>query len=345
MNTAFILIILTVVVALIFDFTNGFNDSANIVAAAIMARAIEPEAALVLAAVSEFVGAYFLGTAVASTIGKGIIDPSGFTASGGMAGGAAIIAALFGAIVWNLTSLRMGVPSSSSHALIGGLIGAFIALSGFHSIHWDKVAQVILIMIISPVVGLASTFIFAKLTLMFAYWSSPRINKVFRRLQIVALVTQALAHGTNDAQKTMGVITFALIALGFLAAPDAGAALAVPKWVTAVCAAAIALGMGSGGRKIIKTLGGKLYKIRPVHGFASQTASTLIISATSFFGYPISTSQVISSSVMGAGAAFRPKMIRWQVAKDMGRAWLITIPSSALVAALFFSAVKKIFHL
>jgi PiT family inorganic phosphate transporter len=337
-----LLIVLIVVVALAFDFTNGFNDSANIVAAAIMSRAIGPSTALLLAAVSEFVGAYFLGTAVASTVGKGIIDPAGFTASGGAAGGLAILSALFGAIAWNVTSLRMGVPSSSSHALIGGLIGAFIALAGFHSVYWNKVAQVISIMIISPVIGIASTFIFAKLTLLFASWSSPRINKIFRKFQIVALVTQALAHGTNDAQKTMGVITFALIAMGFLAAPDAAAALVVPKWVTAACAAAIALGMGSGGRKIIKTLGGKLYKIRPVHGFASQTASSLIIAATSFFGYPISTSQVISSSVMGAGAAFRPKMVRWQVAKDMGMAWLVTIPVSALVSALIFSVVKKI---
>jgi len=344
MSTSLILIIVIIAVALAFDFTNGFNDSANIVATSIMARAIEPQTALLIAAVSEFTGAYFLGTAVASTIGKGIIDPSAFVGAG-MTGGYAILSAIVGAIAWNFTSWRLGVPSSSSHALIGGLVGSFCASRGFHSVHWEKVGQVVAIMIISPMVGFTATYIFTKLTLIFSSWCTPSVNKIFRRIQVLSLITQSLAHGTNDAQKTMGVITFSLMVLGFIATPggDISGHFDIPRWVTFICAFAIALGMGIGGKRIIKTLGSKLYKIRPVHGFASQIASTIIIYTASTFGFPLSTTQVITSSVMGSGAAFRLKMVRWQVAQNMVFAWFITIPSSALVSMAVFFLIKKIF--
>jgi len=340
MNITILIAALIVLIALAFDFTNGFHDSANIVATVITTGALTPEVALLTAAVAEFVGAYFLGTAVAETIGKGIVDPT--LLHHGAAGSIVIISALLGAISWNLITWYFGIPSSSSHALIGGLIGAFFFGWGPAPIHWGKVGNIVLIMVASPLVGFIVTLLFTRMTIAFSSWSTPKVNHLFKRLQILSSVTQALAHGTNDAQKTMGVITFALIILGLHSVPP-GQKMTVPHWVVISCALAISAGMGTGGWKIIKTLGGKLYRIRPIHGFASQTASTLIIYLTALFGYPISTTQVISSSVMGAGAAFRPKMVRWKVAQDMGVAWLVTIPSSGLIAGLAFFVLNKIF--
>ncbi|HAM39037.1 MAG: hypothetical protein A2474_01455 [Elusimicrobia bacterium RIFOXYC2_FULL_34_12] len=340
MNHIILIAIIIIILALFFDFTNGFHDSANIVAMVITTRALSPEAALIIAAISEFVGAYFLGTAVAETIGKDIVDPR--LLQTGISGATVIIAALIGAISWNIITWYFGLPSSSSHALIGGLIGAFILSWGLEPINWSRVLNIILIMIASPFVGLFITYIFTRITLIFSQWASPKANKVFLKLEILSSITQALAHGTNDAQKTMGVITFALIILGLYKIP-ANQTLLIPHWVIVSCALSISIGMGIGGWRIIKTLGGKLYKIRPVHGFASQTTASLIIYLTAVFGYPISTTQVISSSVMGAGAAFRPKMIRWKVAQDMAVAWLITIPASGIIAGISFYILNKIF--
>jgi inorganic phosphate transporter, PiT family len=340
LDTTILIAAIIVLLALFFDFTNGFNDSANIVATVITSRALEPEVALILAAIAEFVGAYFLGTAVAGTIVKDIIDPRLLQV--GTTGSKVIIAALMGAISWNIVTWFFGIPSSSSHALIGGLVGAIFFGYDPQKINWHKIWQIVLIMVASPFICLIITYIFTRLTLVFSQWSTPKANRVFQKLQIVSSITQALAHGTNDAQKTMGVITFALIILGLHTIPE-GQSMTIPRWVVIACALSISVGMGIGGRKIIKTLGGKLYKIRPIHGFASQVASTLIIYLTSIFGFPISTTQVISSSVMGAGAAFRPKMVRWQVAQDMALAWLITIPASGLMAGLVFFILNKIF--
>jgi len=341
MDTTLLIAVFIVILALSFDFTNGFHDSANIVATVITSGAMSPQAALIMAAVAEFIGAYFLGTAVAQTIGKGIVDPTLLQTSGNI-GAIVIISALLGAIAWNMITWYFGIPSSSSHALIGGLIGAFFFGWGPSPVHWKKVWQIILIMVASPIVGLIVTFIFTRMTLFFSQWATPKANWVFKKLQILTSLTQALAHGTNDAQKTMGVITFALIILGFLKVP-AGGHIQVPKWVIITCALAISIGMGTGGWRIIKTLGGKLYKIRPIHGFASQAASTVIIYLTAFFGFPISTTQVISSSVMGAGAAFRLKMVRWEVGQDMLFAWFITMPVSGLISGILFFTLKQIF--
>ncbi|MFA5779443.1 MAG: inorganic phosphate transporter [Elusimicrobiota bacterium] len=338
MDTSILIAGVVVVLALFFDFTNGFHDSANQVATVIASRTLSPEVALISAAVANFIGAYFLGTAVAETIGKGIVDPTKMV---GISGSVVIISALVGAILWNLITWYFGIPSSSSHSLIGGLIGAFFFGWGPQPINWSKVWHIILIMIASPFVGLIITYIFTRLTLVFSQWSSPKANVVFKKLQIVSSITQALSHGTNDAQKTMGVIVFALIILGLYKPPEGH--IIIPHWIVISCSIAMCLGTAIGGWRIIKTLGSGLYKIRPIHGFASQTASTLIIYFTAMFGYPISTTQVISSSVMGAGAAFRPKMIRWQVAQDMAVAWLITIPASGLIAGLMFFVLKKVF--
>ncbi|MDP3052315.1 MAG: inorganic phosphate transporter [bacterium] len=340
METVLLIAIVVAAIALFFDFTNGFNDSANQVATIIFSRALRPSLALLTAATANFIGAYFLGTAVARTIGAGIVDPRVFHK--GSSGIIVISSALIGAILWNLISWHFSIPSSSSHALIGGLIGAFLFGWGSSPINWTKVEYIIAIMIAAPIAGFFITYIFTRLTVIFSQWSSPKINNIFKKLQIVSLITQSLSHGMNDAQKTMGVLAFALASLGFYASKES-AGLFIPDWVIISCALAMALGTLIGGRRIIKKLGSGLYKVRPIHGFASQAASSLIIYFTAFFGFPISTSQVISSSVMGAGAAFRPKMIRWQVAKDMVMVWFITIPVSALAAGLSFLVLNKIF--
>lgn len=339
MDIVILMAILVVVLALFFNFTNGFNDSASQVATIIFSRTLEPGIALLVAAVANFFGAYFLGTAVAQTIGSGIVDPS--LMRDGVSGVLVILAALIGAVLWNLITWYFGIPSSSSHALIGGLVGSFLFSWGADPINWQKVLMIVVVMIVSPIVGFIITFIFTQLTLIFSQWSSPKINKVFKNLQIVSLITQALSHGTNDAQKAMGVIVFALIVLG-LYNPPVGEYI-IPTWIIVSCALAISLGTMIGGKKIIKKLGSGLYKIRPIHGFASQTTSTIIIYLASVLGFPVSTTQVISSSVMGAGAAFRPKMIRWKIAQDMVLVWFITIPISGLIAGLSFLLLNKIF--
>lgn len=340
MDTTILVVGIVVVLALFFDFTNGFHDSANQVATIITTQALSPEVALIAAAVCNFIGAYFLGTAVAETIGKGIVDPR--LLQTGINGIVVVIAALFGAITWNMITWYFGIPSSSSHALIGGLVGAFFFSWGPQPINWNKVWHIVLIMILSPFVGLTVTYIFTHLTLVFSQWSSPKANEVFKKLQVISSMSQALSHGTNDAQKTMGVITFALIILG-LYKPPAQGHISIPHWVVISCSLAMAFGTSIGGWRIIKTLGTELYKIRAIHGFAAETASSIIIFVTAAAGFPISTTQVISSAVMGAGAAFRPKMIRWQVAQDMAVAWLITIPASGLIAGLMFFVLNKIF--
>ena len=332
---------LVVGLALFFDFTNGFNDSANQVATVITSNAMQPATALFVAGLGNFVGAYFLGTAIAETLGKGIVNPDLLIGTG-VSGAMVVFAALLGAVAWNLISWRLGVPSSSSHALIGGLLGAFIVGWGFGQINWDKVVTIVAIMILSPIIGFVTSYLFTRGTITASNNATPSINKFFRRLQIFSLSATSLAHGTNDAQKTMGVITFALIILGLHSAPEGSGAF-VPKWVILSASIAPAIGTMTGGWRIIKTLGSKLYRVRPIHAFSSQVVSAAIIYGTAIFGFPISTTQVISSSVMGAGAASRFKMVRWLVAKDMGLAWLITIPSSAAVAAITLLVIRTIF--
>ncbi len=329
--------LLAISLALFFDFSNGFNDSANQVATVISSRALEPEIALSLAAAADFVGAYFLGTSVAHTIGKGLLRPE--LIRGSSLAIYVITSALLGALAWNITTWYFGLPSSSSHALIGGLIGAFVSGFGASLIQWDNVKTIVLIMIVSPLAGFAITFLVTKLTFFLSQWFSPKINSYFRGLQVFSLIGQGLAHGTNDAQKTMGVITFVLVLMGY-ASPSGNGDFAIPHWVVLSCSLAIALGVAMGGVRIIRRLGSGFYRVRPVHGFAAQSASAGIMFAASSFGFPVSTTQVISTSVLGAGAAFRPKSVRWALAGDMVTAWAITIPASAAIAAATFQIVR-----
>jgi len=323
-----ILVIVLILIALIFDFLNGFHDSSNIVATMISSRAFRPRVALGVTAIAEFLGPFIFGVAVAKTIGNDIVAPGTISIE-------VILAALSSAILWNLFTWYVGIPSSSSHALIGGILGAVAVGAGLGAIQLSGLEKVLIALFISPIIGLAVGYLFTKLVFFLARGASPRINWFFKRSQIVTAVALALSHGTNDAQKTMGVIALGLVTAGYLTH------FYVPSWVIALSAGAIALGTALGGWRLIRTLGGKFYKIRPVHGFSSQVTSATVILGASLVGGPVSTTQVVSSSIMGVGSAERLSKVRWGVAGNIAVAWLVTIPATALVAAaLYWLAVR-----
>jgi len=314
------LLIVIIAIAMVFDFLNGFHDSSNIVATMISSRALSPRIALGITAVAEFSGPFLFGVAVATTIGSEVVDPAAITS-------VVIIAALSSAILWNLFTWYFGWPSSTSHALIGGLIGAVGVAEGLSTIKLAGLEKVLIALFVSPVLGLVFGFLVLRLIYFLARGASPGINSLFKRGQVVTALALALSHGTNDAQKTMGIIAMAMVTTGFTTQ------FHVPWWVILLSASAIALGTAIGGWRLIKTLGGKFYKIRPVHAFGSQLASASIILGAALLGGPVSTTQVVSSAVMGAGAADRLSKVRWTVGRDIAVAWVLTIPVSALVAA------------
>jgi PiT family inorganic phosphate transporter len=324
-----VLLIIIIFIALIFDFLNGFHDASNIVATMISSRAMSPRSALLISAVAHFAGPFLFGVAVAKTIGSEVVDPAAITS-------AVIIAALVSAILWNLFTWYFGLPSSTSHALIGGLVGAVVVAAGFSTVNMDGLSKVLLALFLSPVLGLLLGFLIMKLIYFLARGASPRINTVFKRSQLGTSLALALSHGTNDAQKTMGIIAMAMVTTGYVTE------FQVPWWVVALSAAAISLGTAMGGWRLIETLGGKFYKIRPVHAFGSQLTSAGIILGAALLGGPVSTTQVVSSSIMGAGSADRVSKVRWHVARDIAVAWMLTIPVSALLAAGIYVLVARL---
>ena len=328
--------VLIVCLALFFDFTNGFHDAANVVATIIVTGALSPAQALTIAAICEFIGPFLFGTAVAQTIGKNIIDASTFDPNTVALSAGLISAALIGAIVWNLITWWLGLPSSSSHALIGGLLGPVLIAYGPDKILWNGVLFVFASLILSPVIGMFFGWLFLRITLRVAEQRrlTPGANAFFNNMQIFSSVCLALSHGANDAQKSMGVITMALVILGITPV------FAIPFWVVAVCAGAIAAGCATGGWRIIRTMGSQICRLRSVHAFCSQTASAAVILTAALFGGPVSTTHVVSSSIIGVGAGQRLSAVRWSVAKDIVTAWFITIPASAIVAGLTFSLIK-----
>ncbi len=317
-----------VVIALVFDFLNGFHDSANVVATMISSGALPPWGALVVASLAEFAGPFLFGVAVAATIGKEIVTPETVTIS-------VVFAALGSAITWNLLTWYFGIPSSSSHALIGGVAGAVVAGYGLSPIHFDGITKIFLALFLSPPLGMVAGYLFMRLVVFLARGASPGVNQFFKRAQILTSVALALSHGSNDAQKTMGIITMSLVTLRF------EEAFVVPVWVIVACAGAIALGVATGGWRIIKTLGGKMYKVRPVHGFAAQATSAAVILGGALLGGPVSTTQVVSSAILGVGSAERLSKVRWEVAYSIVMAWMVTIPASAAVAALLYFAIAS----
>lgn len=317
------LLIVLILFALVFDFLNGVHDSSNVVATMISSRAIAPRVALAITAVANFIGPFIFGVAVATTIGHDIVSAEHINL-------VVLVAACFSAIFWNVLTWVLGIPSSSSHALIGGLIGAVVMAAGFKVIIMEGVIKVLIALFASPVIGLLVGIVIANIVFMLSWKASPKINGVFKKMQIVTSIGLALSHGTNDAQKTMGIITLGLVITGVQQTFE------VPFWVILICAGAIGIGTAVGGWQLIKTLGSKFYKIRPVHGFAAQATSAIVIITASLLGGPVSTTQVVSSAIMGVGAAERVSKVRWGVAGEIASAWVLTIPATMVVGAAFY---------
>jgi len=323
------LVITVIVLALIFDFLNGIHDSSNIVATMISSRALSPRTALSMTAVAEFLGPFIFGVALANTIGNEVVVADAISIQ-------VLLAALISAIIWNLLTWYLGFPSSSSHAMIGGFIGAVVMGASWHAIKFSGLWKILIALFTSPLIGFLLGFLILRLTFLFAWNATPRINSFFKRSQVVTALALALSHGANDAQKTMGIITLALVIGGYLKG------FVVPAWVILLCAGMIALGTALGGWKLIRTLGGKFYKIRPVDGLSAQLTSAVVILGASLVGGPVSTTQVVSSGIMGVGAAERMNKVRWGVAQEIATAWLLTIPSTALVAAGMYWVIIQI---
>ena len=326
-----VLLVIVVLVALGFDFTNGFHDTANAVATSVSTRALSPRLAVAVAAVANLAGA-FVTTAVAKTVGKGIIDT-------GLANEKTVLAALIGAIAWNLVTWRLGLPSSSSHALIGGLVGAAIAQSGLAGVQWHGlVHSVIIPALAAPTIAFAAAFALLLLIYWVFRWLTPSAaNRSFRLGQLASGTWVAFTHGANDAQKTMGVIALALFEAGKISH------FYIPTWVIITAGLAIAAGTYVGGWRIMRTIGQRVINMEPASGFAAQLTAGLTIYSATKLGYPLSTTHVISGSVMGAGATKRLSAVRWGVAGNIVVAWLLTIPAAALVAAVLYWPVQGVF--
>jgi PiT family inorganic phosphate transporter len=309
--------------ALVFDFLNGVHDSSNIVATMIASRAFRPGTALGLTAVANFFGPFLFGVAVATTIGEEVAQADVLNLD-------VLIACLFGAIAWNVLTWILGIPSSSSHALIGGMVGAVLAGAGFSALKLQGIEKVIIALITSPLLGFAFGFLFTRIIYFLARNASNDINTFFKRGQLVTALGMAFSHGTNDAQKTMGIITLSLLIGGYITE------FKVPLWVVGLSAGAIALGTALGGWKMNRTLCGRFYKISPIHIFSTKLTSSFVILSASFLGLPVSTSQVVSSAIIGVGSSERFGKVRWSVAEEIVMAWIITIPASALIAAVVY---------
>ena len=322
-------VIVVIILSLIFDFLNGVHDSSNVVATMISSRAFSPRLALGVTAAANFLGPFVFGVAVAETIGHEIVRADAISTE-------VLVAALLSAIFWNLLTWYLGFPSSSSHALIGGFVGAVAMGAGWQAIQLGGLEKVLIALFTSPIIGFVFGYLILRLVFALSWNATPRINAFFKRSQLVTALALALSHGTNDAQKTMGIITLALVTGGYLTV------FAVPTWVILLCAGMIALGTAVGGWKLIRTLGGKFYKIRPADGFASQLAGAAVIIGASLVGGPVSTTQVVSSAIMGVGAAERVNKVRWGVAQEIAVAWLLTIPATALVGAGAYWALVRI---
>ncbi|MBI2045269.1 inorganic phosphate transporter [Candidatus Pacearchaeota archaeon] len=324
-----VLVIIIIALALIFDFGNGFNDAANSISTVVATRVLSLRNAVILAAFSNFIAAFIFGVAVATTIGKGIIDSSVVTLW-------IIFSGLIGAIVWVYLTTFLGLPISASHSLIGGYIGSALAAVGISAVMWGGVLKIVLFIFLAPIVGFATAFVLFILVLFFVHKTHPsKVNNYFKKLQLISVFAYSLSHGTNDAQKTMGIIAITLFTAGLL-----GATFHVPFWVVIVSHLTIALGTLAGGKKVVKTIGLKITKLNPIYGFCAETAGAGTIIISSIMGVPVSTTHVISGSIIGVGATRRVSAIRWRIARKMLLAWLFTIPTSALIGAITYLIIS-----
>jgi PiT family inorganic phosphate transporter len=323
-----LLIILVVVAALAFDYINGFHDTANAIATVVSTRVLSPLQAIVMASTLNFAGA-MVATHVAKTIASGIIVPEFATQT-------VVLAAIIGGIVWNLITWRFGIPSSSSHALIGGLVGAGLAHGGTEVLHGSKILEKVIVpLAASPIAGFIIGYLLMKLiATLFHRANAAKAGKAFKSLQILSAATMAYSHGQNDAQKSMGIITLALVAQGTLTKAE------VPLWVKVSCAVVMALGTSAGGWRIMRTMGHKIIRLEPVNGFAAETAGATVIMTASHFGMPISTTQAIAGSIFGVGASKRLSAVRWKVAVSMVSAWFTTIPAAMAIGAVAYTLLR-----
>lgn len=313
------IIIVVIGLALIASFVTGIHDSSNI-ATTISSRAFSPHTALIITAIAEFLGPMVFGVAVAKTIGTDVVSPDAINIL-------VIVAALLSAILWILLTWILRIPSSYSQALVGGFIGSVLVEAGWQAIQMHGFLTILISLFISPLIGFALGWLLLSLILMVSWNASPRINNFYKRSQLVSVVAMALGQGANDSAKSMGMITMALVIEGYLQS------FVVPGWVLVICSAALALGTGLGGMRLIRTVGGKFFKIHPVDAFASQFTSAIVIISASLLGGPVSTTQVVNSSVMGVGAGERVNKVRWNIGLDIAISWVLTIPASALLSA------------
>ena len=325
------LLIAVVVLALVFDYINGFHDTANAIATSVSTRALPPRVAVYMAACLNFAGAMY-STGVAKTIGSDIVTAAS------MVNEPIIIAAMVGAIFWNLVTWWLGIPSSSSHALIGGVMGAVIIAKGMVALKISGIVKIVLSLVLSPLLAIVCGFLVMNaLFWAFRKQAPARVNHKFKKLQILAAAMMSFAHGSNDAQKAMGIITLALVSAGYLDVFD------VPFWVKIAAALAMGCGTAFGGWRIIKTMGAKIFKLEPINGFSADINSSLVIFAATLLHLPVSTTHVVSGSIMGVGAAKRINAVRWGVAQQMVMAWVLTIPSTALVSAVTYKFIEVLF--
>ena len=324
MDPALLVVIGLIAVALVFDYINGFHDAANSIATVVATRVLTPGQAVAWAALFNFLAAFTFGTAVANTIGKGMIDINVVTP-------AVIFSGLAGAIVWDLITWYVGLPTSSSHALVGGYAGAAIAKAGFGAIIASGWTKTLIFIVLAPFMGMALALILSAISLwVFRDFAPRRVDKIFRRLQLLSAAAYSLGHGTNDAQKTMGIIAGVLFTAGYLQA------FAIPFWVIMAAHAAIALGTLTGGWRIVQTMGSKITKLQPFSGFAAETAGAATLFLASSLGIPVSTTHTITGAIVGVGSIHRMSAVRWGVARQIVWAWVLTIPASALIAALTY---------
>lgn len=330
-----LLIFAVIILALLFDFINGFHDSANAIATSISTRAISPMNAILMAAALDFIGA-MVSTGVAKTIGEGVVS------SAELIDEKIIIAALMGAVIWNIATWYFAIPSSSSHALVGGLIGAVLVGTfgeiGFAGLNLHGIFQIVIALIASPCIAILTGFIVMRfLLLLFGRMNPHVVNRRFRRAQIVSAAMMAFSHGSNDAQKSMGIITLALVAGGFLEEFE------VPMFVKILCASSMALGVACGGMRMVKTVGGKIFKLEPISGFSADLNSSLTILTATIFHLPVSTTHVVSGSILGVGTAKRVNAVHWGVAQQMVSAWILTIPISTILSGTIYFFVARFF--
>lgn len=329
MDTSLIIVVLTVILALAFDFINGFHDTANAIATAVSTRALKLKTAIIIAAFMNFLGA-ILFTGVAKTIAKDIVDVYSIPN-----GGIVILAALLSAIFWNLLTWYYGIPSSSSHTLIGSIVGAAVMAAGFDVLKVKGFIKIIQALVTSPILAfVVGYFVLQLMKVLLKNAPFYQTSVGLRRFQIVTVCLQAFSHGTNDAQKSMGIITMALVASGLQTQTD------IPFWVQISCAIAMALGTSAGGWRIIKTVGTQIIKIRPITGVAADLSSAIVIFGASHFGLPVSTTHVIASSIMGVGSAYRPRAVKWNTGRKMLAAWVITMPISAAIAGSVYYLIS-----